>query len=91
MHYDYNEITINLESKEDVMKTVRAFEEKINDYAKTFKIFADDLETTSEDELEEERNRIDEILFDIDYYLARNVDCLDVVYDSDKYKNRREN
>ena len=88
MFYDYNEIQINLNTKEDVMKTVRAFEEKINEYAETFKIFADDLETKSEDVLEEERNRLDEILFDIDYYLARNVDCLAVEYDLGKYKKR---
>jgi hypothetical protein len=88
MLYDYNEIQINLNTKEDVMKTARAFEEKINEYAETFKIFADDLETKSEDDLEEERTRIDEILFSIDHYLARNVDCLDVVYEEDKYKKR---
>ena len=88
MFYDYNEIQINLNTKEDVMKTVRAFEEKLNEYAETFKIFADDLETKSEDVLEEERNRLDEILFDIDYYLARNVDCIDVEYDLGKYKKR---
>ena len=88
MFYDYNEIQIKLNTKKDVMKTVRAFEEKLNEYAETFKIFADDLETKSGHVLKEEEDRLSDILFNIDYYLARNVDCLDVKYDPDKYRKR---
>lgn len=89
MFYDFYEIPINLESKKDVMKTVRAFEEKINEYADAFKIFADNLQTKSKDDLEEERERIGEILWAIDHYLARNCDCLDVVDDPNKYIRRK--
>ena len=88
MFYNYNEIQINLNTKKDVMKTVRAFEEKLKEYAETFKIFADDLETKSGHVLKEEEGRLFDILFNIDYYLARNVDCLDVKYDPDKYRKR---
>jgi hypothetical protein len=88
MFYDYNEIQINLNTKKDVMKTVRAFEEKLNEYAETFTIFADDLETKSGHALKEELDTLYEILFKIDLYLARNVDCLDVKYDPDKYVKR---
>jgi hypothetical protein len=88
MFYDYNEIQINLNTKKDVMKTVRAFEEKLNEYAETFTIFADDLETKSGHALKEELDTLYEILFKIDLYLARNVDCLDVKYDPNKYVKR---